>query len=1452
MKVRWFLIADILAFGAAGMEIRTDNAIFTLDEKNGSIALVQDLAGHPLIRSTENYYTVMSSAGDIAEKEQNDTVMQQFRDDKTIGFKCMNSALPNLEIVKSYFPDGAYLRRKLLFHNKSNAKLYLTPATEIVFDSEFRRDSYYLGAGYVGPLIPAPQLKNPETVSRFYQTTKGMILSNQSEKGSFAHYRLTLNDTFVFPWWQSTITTYCEKPNMLLYTPDGWRMALGTVDLEVGGEFSITDTMCFFNGNWFSFFDRVYGGDPIVRKELDSIGPVPPSLANIRLVTASPTERELKRLLALTDEGDIMVMVGRVIGDWADYRYRDGANGFFGGYATGEELKRFITSLKALSPRIKVSVYSWMTSVGIDSPLWKEHPEWFKRYDRTGNESFLFPNSTPNYASMINRKPCFEFMRDQLFNMSEYLGCDYIYLDEAKTTNFINWQSGEVVRDDHWYGLWKAMKERSVRDGGKLPLFFNARGNPYGDINYIEAYHQLEPRFWREFAGMGLGVESFLTLRPGARIVPLYWTNKVDYATRLLALGWIPAIEFGELNGLAVIRAAYETGDATPIDPEYSPDWKRDPSTEVESYAVRRVGCSDILISVINRGSHKADIPFSINLGTLGFYPEARINIWGTAIDSAGRPPIADRTLREYYRKDYIRRDMITSPQLLYSGPVSKPFKYNISNLDVDKLFQFVITASPAAVYSVGDLTQNYFYTKLHGVTIKGADFPLSIENTRNESCEILLADTEAGFSDIRMGNDAAVTRSVGINGRGFTIVNIPAGKHQLTAVRCNVPANSEPAAIAATPLPISDAMKIDVIARHPAVRKIEVVGRSLDNGVRLERSATLLGEAVETMNLQRDIPPRFAEAFPDRLKLRAGQSRKIEDYLGLAFAGFEFSGVKSLRLKLENSFWNAATIEGTRHVETYRRSPREFAGFVVDYRENGNYTKRVAFSCGVLSPKAANPMPDWGKNSIPDLWIDLGDLLKFPAKTFSLNLAKYAPDHWDGTIFFSLGTDYVKPGRALSTTIIGFNDAAGNDFLEGRNAAAFASEFRAPKSVDVPFSERAPESAAKMNPAEWRTDFASVGKFYLLGGEGYPKLGTECWLLFDKENLYVAFSCKESRSQTITNQSAIWQDDSVELWFRRPSGILFQVIANATGNMMALENGHEVKDTNIVVQSRSFSGGYYLFLTIPFSQIGWNPKAGADTLEANFCRNRLPGAGIGAENSTWGTAIYRYNEPGAFGKLKFSLSFESKRVKNLGKPGHSSEELLKYRLPEALKQNPDLAIILIGTNDMVNSGKLATPEAYRKNLEQIVARLKKNGTQVLLCSIPPCSEKLLFMRHKKEAFGTFLPSDRIKECNRLIREVAAEQKCQLVDFYALVAASGDPDTAGSLLRNPANSGAADGVHPTAAGNKVLAEAVFKAIIDNNLPSKNVVCIGDSITAGTGVSAGQSYPALLAGLLEQQ
>jgi len=135
-------------------------------------------------------------------------------------------------------------------------------------------------------------------------------------------------------------------------------------------------------------------------------------------------------------------------------------------------------------------------------------------------------------------------------------------------------------------------------------------------------------------------------------------------------------------------------------------------------------------------------------------------------------------------------------------------------------------------------------------------------------------------------------------------------------------------------------------------------------------------------------------------------------------------------------------------------------------------------------------------------------------------------------------------------------------------------------------------------------------------------------------------------------------------------------------------------------------------------------------------------------------------------------------RVVNAGVSGDTTAGGLR-RVDWALRAHPDVVIVALGANDGLRGH---SPQAIRANLEEIVARLQAAGVRVLLVGmrLPP-------------NYG----AEYTKEFEAVFPAVARRAKITLMPFL-LDGVAADP-----------RLNQADGIHPTAAGQQMIADRLW-------------------------------------------
>ena len=140
-------------------------------------------------------------------------------------------------------------------------------------------------------------------------------------------------------------------------------------------------------------------------------------------------------------------------------------------------------------------------------------------------------------------------------------------------------------------------------------------------------------------------------------------------------------------------------------------------------------------------------------------------------------------------------------------------------------------------------------------------------------------------------------------------------------------------------------------------------------------------------------------------------------------------------------------------------------------------------------------------------------------------------------------------------------------------------------------------------------------------------------------------------------------------------------------------------------------------------------------------------------------------------------------RVVNAGVSGETSAGALR-RIDWVLKQPADVIVIETGANDALRALSVA---AARSNIEQIVARVKKTRPRMRIVLV-----EMLAPPNFGPAYT--------EPFRRMYSEIAKGEGVTLVPFF-LDGVAGHPEM-----------NQADGVHPNAAGSRIIAENVWAGI----------------------------------------
>lgn len=147
------------------------------------------------------------------------------------------------------------------------------------------------------------------------------------------------------------------------------------------------------------------------------------------------------------------------------------------------------------------------------------------------------------------------------------------------------------------------------------------------------------------------------------------------------------------------------------------------------------------------------------------------------------------------------------------------------------------------------------------------------------------------------------------------------------------------------------------------------------------------------------------------------------------------------------------------------------------------------------------------------------------------------------------------------------------------------------------------------------------------------------------------------------------------------------------------------------------------------------------------------------------------------------------------GISGETTPQMLARFRQDVLSLEPEVVVILAGTNDVAGNTGPMTPEMTRDNLKSMAELARADGIRVVLASVLPALD--FPWRRGLE------PAPRIAALNALLEDYAARVGIVYLDYYRAMA-----DEKGGLRAGLSE----DGVHPNGAGYAVMAPLAEAAV----------------------------------------
>jgi len=169
----------------------------------------------------------------------------------------------------------------------------------------------------------------------------------------------------------------------------------------------------------------------------------------------------------------------------------------------------------------------------------------------------------------------------------------------------------------------------------------------------------------------------------------------------------------------------------------------------------------------------------------------------------------------------------------------------------------------------------------------------------------------------------------------------------------------------------------------------------------------------------------------------------------------------------------------------------------------------------------------------------------------------------------------------------------------------------------------------------------------------------------------------------------------------------------------------------------------------------------------------------------------------------EFGGFFPGKPYIGRGIGGQTTPQMVVRFRPDVIALQPQVVVILAGTNDIAGNTGLMTLEETEGNLATMAELARAHGIRVVLSSVMPVSDALGNAEGKHFVQTEKRPPEKILALNEWIKKYAAENGHGYLDYF-----SATVDEKGFLKIDITF----DGLHPNAQGYAVMAPLAEKAI----------------------------------------
>jgi len=168
----------------------------------------------------------------------------------------------------------------------------------------------------------------------------------------------------------------------------------------------------------------------------------------------------------------------------------------------------------------------------------------------------------------------------------------------------------------------------------------------------------------------------------------------------------------------------------------------------------------------------------------------------------------------------------------------------------------------------------------------------------------------------------------------------------------------------------------------------------------------------------------------------------------------------------------------------------------------------------------------------------------------------------------------------------------------------------------------------------------------------------------------------------------------------------------------------------------------------------------------------------------------------------KLADYFPGRPYINRGVDGQTTPQMLVRFRQDVINLHPSVLVVLAGTNDLAGVTGPARNEDIEANYTSMAELARLHHIRVVIASLLPVNN---YTDDAKESFA-LRPRGRILALNTWLKNFCARNRLVYLDYFSAVV-----DDRGLLKRNLSD----DGLHPNAAGYKIMAPLAEKAIAES-------------------------------------